>query len=126
MQRSCDYCGCMYQAQRSSSKFCGSTCRSKSSLGVKPKAVVAPVVLDVSLVSTTEQRLRDADRFDTVLGQQAMVLANRIVIEVSGSSMAALSKELRAVMVEALDGVAAELNPLDELRVRRDRLRTTG
>jgi hypothetical protein len=66
------------------------------------------------------------DRFDTVLGQQAMVLANRIVIEVSGSSMAALSKELRAVMVEALDGVSAAVNPLDELRARRDGRRATA
>jgi hypothetical protein len=41
----------------------------------------------------------------------------------TGSGTAALSKELRAVMVAAVQGAPAAADPVDELRARRDRKR---
>jgi hypothetical protein len=79
------------------------------------------------LVGTTERALRDAKRFDTVLGQQALVIAGQIAAGgQTGPAIAALSKELRAVMAEALEGAAAAADPLDEIRARRERKRVTG
>lgn len=75
----------------------------------------------------TARQLREAERFDTVLGQQALALARRIESPMeTGASVASMSKEFRAVMVEALDGVNVAADPLDELRLRRDRRRSAA
>jgi hypothetical protein len=71
--------------------------------------------------------LQAAGRADTALGQQALALAERVNNpRDTGSAIAALSKELRAVMVEALKGAEVAADPLDELRARRDRIRSAG
>lgn len=71
--------------------------------------------------------LQDADRLDTVLGQQALALAAQIVSPFqTGAGVASLSKELRAVMAEAMRGVAAAADPVDELRRRRDAKRAAA
>jgi hypothetical protein len=44
----------------------------------------------------------------------------------TGGGLAALSKELRAVMAAALLNAAVAANPLDELRARRDAKRRAG
>jgi hypothetical protein len=54
------------------------------------------------------------------LGQQAILLAGRIGAPFdTGSSVAAVSKELRAVMVKALEHAEVGADPLDQLRARR-------
>jgi hypothetical protein len=51
----------------------------------------------------------------------ALQLARRIEAPgESGSGMAALSKELRAVMADVVKDAATGPDPLDELRARRD------
>lgn len=77
------------------------------------------------LVDATKRELETAEVLDTVLGQQALALAQRILSPAStGASVASLSKELRTVMSEATAGVKVADDPLDELRARRDRKRT--
>jgi hypothetical protein len=44
----------------------------------------------------------------------------------TGSATAALSKELREVMAKALADATIGVDPLDELRARRDRKRALG
>lgn len=129
MQRSCDACGRSYEAKRATSKYCGSNCRTRVSRAggaPQPKVVVAldrPTGLLGDLVDVTRRRLEAVDRLDTVLGLQAVFLADQLVNggrAESGSSLASLSKELRAVMDAALEGVAKAADPVDELRRRRE------
>lgn len=127
MQRTCNACGKPYQAQRSTSKFCSSSCRARAAQGA-PIASATPIAeASGGLSAATERELRDAGRFDTILGQQALALARRIESPAeTGASVASMSKEFRAVMAEALDGVNAAADPLDELRLRRDRRRSSA
>jgi hypothetical protein len=74
----------------------------------------------LGLLTVTEKTLSDAGVLDTVAGQQAVELARRIGSPFeTGSAVAAMSRQLQAVMTEALKFAAAE-DPLDELRKRRD------
>jgi hypothetical protein len=79
------------------------------------------------LVEATQRELSDASRLETVLGRQAVELARRIASpSETGASVASLSKEFRAVMEAAMEGVGVAADPLDELRARRERKRATG
>lgn len=67
------------------------------------------------------RELTEADRLNTTLGQQAVVLADTLCSPFdTGSAKAAVSKELSRVMGEALKGAQVALSPLDELRLRRE------
>lgn len=127
MQRSCDACGKLYEAKRVTSKYCGSGCRTRVSRAEKPKTpvrigVAAQSAFRGGLYESTLARLEEVGRLETVLGQQALFLAQRLEASLldSGSSLASLSKELRAVMDAALEGVAKAADPVDELRRRRE------
>ena len=119
MRRSCDACGKGYEAQRSTSKYCSPSCRSRVSQG---QVSVAPVPASslASPAEVTERRLLEVGRLDTVAGQYALFLAQRIE-SAHDSAVAALSKELRAVLAEALEGTAKAADPMDELKARRER-----
>lgn len=143
MERSCDMCGKAYTPKRVTSQYCSSACRTRATrlraAGVRPAlAAVAPAPQGIpvaaaapaagspaggGLVASTRQQLEVAGRLDSILGQQALVLAARLEVTSgvdTGSSLAAVSKELRAVMAEALAGVAVADDPIDELRRRRE------
>lgn len=127
MEATCAACGRSFEAKRSTAKFCGVTCRSRVHRAGTAGTVVAlpspaqPRAQSSGLVGAIERELEAADRLDTVLGQQAVELAGRIVSPASsGASVATLSKELRAVMAAAMEGVEVAADPLDELQRRRD------
>ena len=124
MTRNCNVCGREYVARNPRSKFCGDACRKRNTRnpGVSlPAATVAPMGSEPPLVEVTRKTLADAARLDTIGGQQALQIAGRMSAgSETGSAMAALSRELRAVMAEALQGVQAAADPMDELRARRD------
>lgn len=140
-RRSCDVCSREYVAQRRSSRFCSDTCRKRNLRrpGVDEVADVVEIPAApapeparpprLALTATTAAELEAAGRLETVLGQQAMVLARRIdgaaALE-TGSAVASLSREFRAVMAEALAGVRAAADPVDELRARRDSKRSAS
>lgn len=131
MTRACAWCGGSFEAVRSTAKYCSSSCRAKASNAVKrggpaaPKAAPAPVA-DLPVRNTLAEAVRNeleaAERLETFLGAQAVALAGRIDAGGdTGSAVAALSKELRAVMDAALAGAPKAADALDELANRRRR-----
>lgn len=128
MERSCDDCGRSYEAKRPNSRFCGDTCKKRAQR--KPKVAAEPAgpspaaavpSVPSGLVEATRRELDTAGRLDTVLGQQALALAERVASpHETGASVATMSRELRAVMTEALKGVAAKADGVDEVKARRD------
>jgi hypothetical protein len=113
----------LYEAKRAASRFCSDRCRVRNHQnGGKPRpATVELPAVTGGVVSETTATLEGAGRLQTPLGQLAVLLASRIDSDGEhGSGLAALSKELRATMLEALDGVELRVDTLDELRVRRD------
>lgn len=126
MERKCEHCHKPFTAQRSTARYCSSTCRANNSLGV------APVPLDTSaqadstsessagLVQTLETELATAGVLETSEGQAALILARRIQAgSETGSSMAALSKQMVALKGEALASVSKR-DQMDEVTRRRD------
>ena len=128
MTRSCDSCGRSYMARRRSSRFCSARCRSRNA-GRPPELFNAlnnssgtDPVAPSPLVESIQADLDAAGRLDTMRGQLALLLARRIGAPIqSGSSTAALSRELRAVMDDALTGATKAADPVGELAVRRER-----
>ena len=124
MIRGCDVCGHPYEATRVSSGFCSGTCRKRNLRAPRPRlAETSPAAEDYALLAATRAELEAAGRLDSMLGQVALLLAERMCEFDTGSGTAALSKELRAVMVAAVQGAPAAADPVDELRARRDRKR---
>lgn len=126
--RSCDVCGRTYDAKRPSSRFCGATCRKRHQRSPGVAAVPAPTVLAAApggLHAATHAELEAADRLETALGAAALALASRVDSGSAeqGSAFAALVREHRAALAEALRGANPAANPLDELKARRDRKR---
>jgi hypothetical protein len=75
-----------------------------------------------ALVAATVRELEEAGRLWSVSGQQAVRLAELVGSSTeSASGVAVASREFRAVLAAALDGVAHADDPVDELRRARDR-----
>lgn len=117
----CQGCGKSFESKRRDRKFCDATCRQRGHRrGGKPAAVtglgkVAPIVAAV------RRELEVGERLDSALGQQALALAEQIASGYqSGSAIATLSRELRAVMAEALADAPRADDALDELAKRRE------
>lgn len=120
-------CGKQFETKSKRAKFCSPACRLR---GHRSGAVVPMAepeeVLSSGLLDATRDELERAGVADSVLGQQALELARRMSDPRSmGSSVATMSRELRAVMVEAMRA-APVASGLDELRSRRDRKRHAG
>ncbi len=78
--------------------------------------------LGPDVAATTVQALEDAGRLDTPLGAIAVRLATMLATgDHVASGAAALSKELRAALGEALAGAGKKADSLDELSKRRGR-----
>ncbi|GAA3781268.1 hypothetical protein [Micromonospora maritima] len=126
MTTSCEGCGRSFEAKRSSARFCGATCRKRVSrrpAGLPPAEPVDASSGESDLVTSVRLELVAARRLDTVLGQQALVLAARLDVPDTGSAVAALNKELRATMEAALKGAEESGDSVDELKARRERRR---
>ena len=87
-----------------------------------------PVDPDSELWTATLDELTSAGRVASASGQAALLLARRLDsgLTETGSSVAAMIREHRAALADALKGATAETNPLDELRARRVRKLDTG
>lgn len=73
-----------------------------------------------SVLDATRQLLTRTRRTGTPGGQAALVLARRIDMgDDSGSSIAALVKQLQATLAEVTRDADTTTSPLDELRARR-------
>ncbi len=142
-KRACDACRKLYEPKRSTSKYCSSLCRTRASRAGTSTPRTATVI-DVTgmgeafagallggdrpdegaVTRATRKALEDADRLETVAGASALALARRVDSPMTdtGSAMATVVRELRAVMAEATKGTAAKTSPQglrDELADRR-------
>jgi hypothetical protein len=109
--------------------YCDSLCRNRASRArrANPDAVVAlpaapPPPPDTSLADVVRRDLEAAERLETLPGQIALALALRMTAAgTTASSVASLSKELRALMAEALAGTVVRRRDLiDEIGARRE------
>lgn len=136
MQRNCDVCQESFEAKRPQARYCSTRCRTRASrAGIahsrRPGATApaATVTREASgLADAVRAALESAGRANTVAGHHAIELADRIVnAPAINTGVAALSKQLQNVLAEALSGqTGPQRNPLDELKARRDRKRTTA
>jgi len=120
MTKRCAHCGEAFETSSSRARYCGSTCRSRAFKERKQaEPAPDPTESDAPLVARVRADLEGAGRLDTPLGQIAMILAHRLASQGdSGAAMAAVSRELRSVLGEALSGQASG-DVLDELARRR-------
>lgn len=127
-------CGKLFEAKRRGTQFCGPTCRKRSSLrdiearaeGIAPVAVITPPELparaESGLVAATRRKLEEAEAVDTVEGQIALRLAEKLAQPGdTGSAMASLARQLSAAMAEALAAGVKKTDALDELAAWRDK-----
>jgi len=91
-----------------------------------PVTVLPPTELPESdLVRVYRRELEEHGRLDTADGEHVMKLVRRMdQDEYTASALAALSRELRAAMEQALRGAAGASSALDELRARRAKRRS--
>ncbi|AHG24322.1 hypothetical protein PBI_MICHELLEMYBELL_1 [Mycobacterium phage MichelleMyBell] len=137
MRRECAVCGQPFEAQRPQAKYCGETCRKRAQRGgiakqkqqqTAPAPAASAAPSGGGLIETVQAALEQADRLNTIAGQHALELARRIVYAPGmNTGVAALSKQLQAVLAEALAGTApVAADPVDELKARRDAKRRKG
>jgi hypothetical protein len=124
-KRDCDACGRSYTAKRANSRFCSDTCRKRGQRGQISAAVRESSADEPEIVAVTREELEAAGRVRTVLGQSALELA-RSIPNAGDSAKSGLVKELRAVMSAAVAGAKVAADPLDELRMLRERKRNAG
>lgn len=132
MERNCDVCGEPYQAQRATSKYCSTRCRTRASRGkgsgevvpltTKPQPVEAegPGAVERATVDALEQ----VSRLDTPLGRACVVLARRLDSPKgdTGSALASVAGKLESLLASATRGAGAASSPQqlrDELAERR-------
>lgn len=137
MLRSCAECGRSFEAQRPAARYCGPTCRQRAKRGGRNAGSVPSIVplasADIqgsepsALVESVRSTLTEAGVLDTVAGQQALILAGRVGSpHETGAAVAALSKQLQALVDAALASVT-RADQMDEVTRRRDeKLRRAG
>lgn len=118
MRHKCDVCGNAFEAKRRDARTCSAACRNNRRRGARP----AP---ENSLVAATRRELAAAGKLDSMLGQQALVLAARLVGSATSGGVGTLSKELSRVTAAAIGSTpsspaAGKGDDVDELRARRD------
>lgn len=122
----CEACGAPTSGTR---KFCDDLeCKRERARDRKRKqrgqVIEFPTDDRGSVYRTTHAELVRADRLDTPLGQAALVLAQRLDAGAkdTGSSAAAVAREFKATLEEALRDVESEADAVDDLRGRVVRL----
>ena len=142
MDKSCARCARTFTAQRQVARFCSVACRNAAAAARAkglPEAKAAPkpkrtrkakptpeADAPVGTLGAVLAELRGAGRLDSSAGQAAVALARRIDDGAESSAgLAALTRELRAAMAEALARAEAAGDALDELRARREARRVS-
>lgn len=145
----CSSCGKVFKARSSRARSCSSTCRSRASRAglsgpnhlnvvslptrsatVPPAAMPATPqrVLDdepdpqpeAELVTTTRRELEDAGKLDTALGQQALLLAERMASpSASAAAVASLAKRHSDLIAALVPPAPGKPDWVDELAERR-------
>jgi hypothetical protein len=133
----CAACGSSFSARSPRARFCREpACRRQRERARKrAKRVGAPVEPEIvqpvaaaprpagGVFAATLSALQQAGRVATPAAQIAIALSVRIDhgAEDTGSSLAALSREHRAALGQALEGAGRESSPLDEIKAQRQK-----
>lgn len=137
--RTCAGCGQSLEGRAPSARTCSATCRQRvryrrqrgqlppaEERGRSEKRARRVAAVDdgspglPALVDAVHRELEQAGKVDTVLGQQALALALRVLSPVdTGSAVASVSRELRAVMAAVVEDAGETGDALDELASRR-------
>lgn len=122
--RVCEVCGAAFEARTARARFCSNTCTQRSRRATRDRSrirLAPPLVVPPSMEAALRRDLNDAGLLDTVGGQQALLLVERMgSAEESGASVAALSKELRALLAVLFETATTVEDPLEALRRSRD------
>lgn len=137
--KKCDFCSKPLTSPNSRAKFCDAKCRRRAHTArtgengpVKvPKLTAVPSGVEVpasGIVAAVVEALELAGRTDSPAGQAAIVLAKRIAFGAdspteTSSGLAALSRELRATMADALTNAESLMDPLEKIRHERGKRR---
>lgn len=130
----CQVCGKPFPAKRASARYCGERCKKRAQrnpgrpangtpVPVGGLAQVSPIRDSVGRVAAmTERKLLDAGRLDTVMGAVALALAAKVDEPGldTGSSLAAVARELDRCLEKALEGVIVAETPLERQRRARE------
>ena len=124
MVKRCAVCEREFETIRAATKTCSSRCRQRAHRA--PKVPADPKVLAVfsavapgDLTEATRSGLVAAGRLDSELGTAVMYLAARldnVGLMETGASVAALMREYRATLAEAMKDADAANDPLEALR----------
>ena len=142
MTKTCESCGGDYSPRSSRARFCSDKCRSRARYRrevlkqpetlaapkAKPKrtAKAKPEAVPTGALGAVLDELQAAGRLQSSAGQAAVALARRIDDGAESSAgLAALTREMRAAMAEALSRAEATGDALDELRARREARRVS-
>lgn len=132
MKRTCEAgCGRVLEG-RPDKRYCSEACskraRRSGASGLADGLPSPDATSDTPGATTAAVRaeLEAASRADTYLGAAALALAAQIDGATSSMGFAALVKELRATMEAAVAGAQKAVDPVDELRSRRDRKYSAG
>lgn len=75
-----------------------------------------------STLTATKARLTELGKIESALGSAALVLAGRLDDpDTPGSAVAAIGKELRAMLTELEQHATVVADPIDELKARREK-----
>jgi hypothetical protein len=131
VRKQCAVCQVPFEAKRAAAKYCSPRCRVRATraraAGLDGGAAAPPepspaVAGGVEAAAVAE--LAAAGRLGTSGGQSALVLARRIDTSAAtemGAGLAALVKQFGVTLAEAVKGGQVAVNPLDELKAKRDR-----
>ncbi len=118
-----------YEAQRPSSRYCSTRCRTRATrtgvAGEKVERESAAVDVPVGVAAATEAELRAVGRLETAKGQAALLLARRLETATAdtGSAVASLARQWQSALEAALAHAGQEASALsrarDELAARR-------
>lgn len=123
-------CGTVFQARSAKARYCSDRCRKRKG---KADALVVDLPANAPapapdragpVEAATYDALVAADRLKTPMGQTALALARRVDSPGldTGSALAAVARQLEAVLATATKGAAAATGPSllrDELAERR-------
>src|SRR5262245_20090349 len=129
MKVSCVVDGVQFEAKRASAKYCSPKCKKRAYRGTKIRPLEpVPDASESELVASVRSELKDLGVATSSAGRQAIAMAERMSMAVkdTGSSYAAISRELSRLLDEAKAGAIRKADPLDELRDRRERKRASA
>lgn len=117
----CQACGKEFQG-KSNAKTCSSACRSRRMRNPK----IAESEPSDALVEAVESELRNAGALDSRTGQQAIHIAKMMSGKFAvATGVASISKELDRLIRVAIEECELVVDPLDELRAKREAKRAS-